>query len=518
MSKWSAGYVSELDYVFSYIEELNTNRVNFCLLNKGIQSPKISQALELGFGQGISINIHAAASDVVWYGTDFNPGQTNFARNLAIESGVEAHLYDDSFEQLLSNRDLPEFQFIALHGIWSWISDKNREVIVDIIRTKLAVGGVVYLSYNTYPGWSSFSPMRHLMTQHSRVLGNNGEGLARRISNAFEFGERLIELNPSYLRANSNVKARIGAMKAQNSHYLAHEFFNQDWHPMYFSEVAEVLCEAKLEFAGSAEFADQVDEINFTAEQREFIAEAADPIFRESVKDFMLNRQFRRDYWVKGPLRLDPFERATKLRKVQVVLKTAPHEITFKMQGGVGEVSLNPSRYQPIINYLSDQKIKSIGEIEAHCATENKDSAPIIKLAEIVQSVTLLLGTGQLALAQPEEVISKARKTARALNETLLDKAKSGRDMGIVASPVTASGVTANRIEQLFLIAINNGASEPHLWAETAWAVLSSQGQKLIVNEVMLDSDEANLNELIEKAINFEQKRLTTFRALGVIC
>jgi len=44
---------------------------------------------------------------------------------------------------------LPDFDYIGLHGIWSWISDENRQVIVDFIRKKLKVGGVLYISYNT---------------------------------------------------------------------------------------------------------------------------------------------------------------------------------------------------------------------------------------------------------------------------------------------------------------------------------------------------------------------------------
>jgi hypothetical protein len=140
VSDWSAGYVSELGYTFGYYGELNTNRIDLCLLSKGLQPPTITHALELGFGQGVSVNIHAAASEVAWTGTDFNPSQANFARQLAGQSGAKATLHDASFQDFLADDDTPEFQFIGLHGIWSWISDANRQAIVDIIRTKLAVG------------------------------------------------------------------------------------------------------------------------------------------------------------------------------------------------------------------------------------------------------------------------------------------------------------------------------------------------------------------------------------------
>ena len=140
MSDWSAGYVSELGYTYGYYEELNTKRIDLCLLNMGLQSPTITHALELGFGQGVSVNIHTAASDVAWTGTDFNPSQANFARQIAGQSGAKATLYDASFQEFLTDDETPEFQFIGLHEIWSWVSDANRQAIVDIIRTKLAVG------------------------------------------------------------------------------------------------------------------------------------------------------------------------------------------------------------------------------------------------------------------------------------------------------------------------------------------------------------------------------------------
>ena len=517
MSDWSAGYVSELGYTYGYYEELNTSRVALCLLNKGLQPPKISHALELGFGQGVSINIHAAANDVVWTGTDFNPSQANFARQLAEQSGVTTYLHDASFQEFLASDQTPEFQFIGLHGIWSWISDTNRQVIVDIIRTKLAVGGVVYMSYNTLPGWAGFAPMRHLMTQHAKVLGSAGEGIINRIDDAFRFSERLFELNPKYLRANPQAAQRINNLKKQNRHYLAHEFFNEDWHPMHFSSVTELLAEAKLEFAASATYSDHVDDINFTAEQRQFLSDIPDATLRETSKDFILNQQFRKDYWIKGPVKLAPLERAIALRGVRVALKVPVSEATFKMTGGLGEISFNEEVYRPIIDFLSDHKIRAIGEIEDHFAGSESGSGPSIRLAQIIQAVVLLLGTNQLAVAQNDAVRNAAKTRSAALNELLLDKAKFSNDIAYLASPVTGGGVNANRIEMLFLRAIRDGEEEPGLWAEHAWRVLSSQGHKLVNNGVTLESDQENLDELTSKATEFAGKRLPTFRTLGII-
>jgi len=517
LSDWSAGYVSELGYTYGYYAELNPSRVDLCLLQKGLQPPKISHALELGFGQGVSVNIHAAASDVVWSGTDFNPSQANFARQVAAQSGATAYLHDASFQEFLSSDKTPEFQFIGLHGIWSWISDANRQAIVNIIRTKLAVGGVVYMSYNTLPGWAGLAPMRYLMTQHAKVLGSAGEGIINRIEDAFHFSERLFELNPKYLLANPQAAGQIKKIKEQNRHYLAHEFFNKDWHPMHFSTVAELLAEAKLEFASSATFSANVDDINFTAEQRQFLSDIPDATLRETTKDFILNQQFRKDYWVKGPVRLAPLERALRLRDIKVALIIPASEIKLKMTGSLGEVSFSESVYQPIIDFLSDHQIRALGELENHFATSGSDSGPKIALAQIIQSIFLLLSTDQVALIQDDAVTKSVTAQSAALNAFLLGKAKSSNDVGYLASPVTGGGVNANRVEMLFLLAITEGAAEPQSWAESAWRVLSAQGHKLVNQGVTLETDQENLNELTLKAKEFERKRLITFRTLGII-
>ncbi len=79
MTNWTEGYVADINYTYGYYSELNPTRARLALLNKGIEPPQIETACELGFGQGLSVNIHAAASPVEWWGTDFNPAQAGFA-------------------------------------------------------------------------------------------------------------------------------------------------------------------------------------------------------------------------------------------------------------------------------------------------------------------------------------------------------------------------------------------------------------------------------------------------------
>ena len=112
MANWSEGYISDIDYTYGYYSELNPHNVKIPFLTAGLEAPTFATACELGFGQGVSINAHSAASNVTWYGTDFNPSQASFAQELADISGSSAHIYDQSFAEFCHRDDLPDFDFI----------------------------------------------------------------------------------------------------------------------------------------------------------------------------------------------------------------------------------------------------------------------------------------------------------------------------------------------------------------------------------------------------------------------
>jgi hypothetical protein len=56
----------------------------------------------------------------------------------------------------------------------------------------------------------------------------------------------------------------------------------------------------------SAHLLDHIDAVNLSAEQQAFLKETPDAMLRQSVRDFIVNQQFRRDCWVKGARRLAP--------------------------------------------------------------------------------------------------------------------------------------------------------------------------------------------------------------------
>lgn len=510
LSDWTAGYVADIGYTYGYYGELDPGRMKLPLLYAGLATPEVATACELGFGQGMSVNIHASARSIEWFGTDFNPSQAGFAQELARTTGSGAQLFDESFQEFAQRPDLPAFDFIGLHGIWSWISDDNRRVIVDFIRRKLKVGGVLYISYNTLPGWAAVAPLRHLMTQHAETLGASGAGIVQRIGGALEFVDQLVAVNPGYVRANPTVPDRLKQIKGQNRHYLAHEYFNRDWHPMHFATAAEWLAPAKLSFACSANYLDHVDAINLSPEQQQLLAAIPDAGFRESVRDFITNQQFRKDYWIKGVRRLSLLEQAEQLRAQRVILLSHRPDVQLKTSGALGEATLTESIYGPLLDALADHKPRSIGQLELML----KDKGVIF--SQLMQSVMILIGMNQLAAVQDENPGARTRKQTERLNAFVEQKARASADLSYVASPLTGAGHPLQRFSLLFLAAVGQGKKQPAELAAVAWQWLSAQGQKLLKDGKTLETPEENLAELTVQAEAFVHKQLPVLKALQV--
>ena len=507
---WAEGYISEIGYTYGYYPELNPTRIAVPFVNVGLAPPRIATACELGFGQGVSVNIHAAASDILWYGTDFNPGHAGLAQTLAAASGSGARLFDQSFAEFCARTDLPDFDYIALHGVLSWVSPENQRIIVDFLGRKLKPGGVLYLSYNCLPGQAATIPLRHLLTEHAAKMTAPAQGIVGRIDAALDFAERLLALNPGFAIANPAIADRLKAIKSNDRHYLAHEYFNRDWHAVPFAEMAASLASAKLAFACSANYLDHIDALNMNAEQHRFLGEIADPLFRQTVRDFVINQQFRRDYWVKGSRRLAAIEQNDALRALQVMLLIEPSDVAFTVQGAIGQREISPGVYRPILDALADHRRHTLAEVETTV------EAAGIRLPTIYEAVMVLAARGDLTLVQDDGAQQVARPRAVALNRHILRQARGEAQIAALASPVTGGGVPVSRFAQLFLLAGDEGRKTADALAAFAWDIMAAQGQRMAKDGQPLETPEANLAELAHQAEEFLNKRLPVLQVLQV--
>jgi hypothetical protein len=216
-------------------------------------------------------------------------------------SGAQIHISDDSFKAFAARRDTPEFDIIALHGAWSWVSAASRKAILEVIRRKLCLGGIVYISYNCLPGWAPIIPIRELLRLYHEVVSGQMAGSIGSIDNAVMMSAELLTVGSAFLRENPAAANHLEQIEKKNRNYIGHEYLNNDWHITSFSDMASDMESAKLTYVGPTRLIDRIDSLHLTPEGKKLLNDIARPIYRETVRDYLVNARFRCDVFVKGP-------------------------------------------------------------------------------------------------------------------------------------------------------------------------------------------------------------------------
>jgi hypothetical protein len=131
---------------------------------------------------------------------------------------------------------------------------------------------------------------------------------------------------------------------------------------------------------------------------------------------------------------------------------------------------------------------------------------------KLMEAFGILVGSGHVQPCPSGKDDAARLKRTRAFNAAVMRRAEAAEEIQFLASPVTGSGVPADRMAQLFLAAQASGADP----VQRAWAVLQAQGQRLVKDGKPLDGAEANLADLRERYDTFVKTRLPVLRQLGI--
>ena len=345
---WSDGYHTEAEYTSGYYKELSPSFQRFAALLNGYELPVASQDdvhMELGFGQGISINIHAATHIGHYIGNDFNPNHAMHAQQLAASSKVNITLSDDSFAQLANQDVLPMCSSISLHGIWSWISDENRQHIIKIIQRALKPGGIVYNSYNTTAGHAAFLPWRQIMWQHYQQ--QTGSAI-QKIEATIVYLSQIFQENPHLLENNTILKSTWARIQTADRHYLLHEYFNQNWDCFSLHEMTSMLEAAKLQFIGTTNVQQYLNQIFLNQKAFEQISAQRDLVEGEAWRDLLTNNTFRRDLYVKGGQKLQQWQILERLMQQHFVLVVREENLNNYLVNPQDSRQFNQDLFEPI--------------------------------------------------------------------------------------------------------------------------------------------------------------------------
>ncbi len=511
---WSFDDARQVDYTHGYYRNLSPAMLRFACLRAGVRPPDRQaegnwRYLELGFGQGLSVNIHAAASQGDYWGTDYNPTHAARAGSMAAAAGTGARLLDASFAELAARDDLPEFDVIALHGIWSWISDEAAADIIRIIQRRLKIGGLVSISYNCLPGAGPAIPLRHLLKLHASLAGTASDPAAA-MEAALGFVQSIADSSASHFRHNPIAEARLKHMFGQSRSYLVHEYLAADFRVPSFADVARQLAEAKLQFVASSHLLDAVDGINLTPDAAALLAGIGQPVLRETARDYLINQTFRRDVFVRGRQAMSALQQHEALMAQAFVLTQPAEKVPYVMTGPVGEVSLQEPLFRPLVAALARD-----GHAPKTMAALGHDPALVsFGAAGVAEALVVLTGAGYVELACTPR--AEAIAACQRLNTHLLDRARGSDEIGFLASPVSGGGIAVSRTQQLFLLAARHGAETPGDQGAFVWGILASQGQRLMKDGVPLSGDADSIALLAAEAADFAAARAPILAVLGI--
>ncbi len=133
-------------------------------------SPWSMRVLELGCGRGGNlIPMAAQYPESRFVGVDLSGSAISHAQIATAELGL-GNLAFHHRDIMDVGPDLGEFDYIIVHGVYSWVPDRVREQIVTIFGERLSPNGIAYVSYNALPGCRLRDLARDVMLYATRDI------------------------------------------------------------------------------------------------------------------------------------------------------------------------------------------------------------------------------------------------------------------------------------------------------------------------------------------------------------
>lgn len=504
MTDWTHGYNIEQGYTYGVYRELAPDWMDVCAMLAGYVAPSEGRQerlryLELGCGQGFGLCLIASAyPDIAFVGVDFSPEHIAHARALAATAGlanvrfVEADFLDLAREW---PAELGQFDYAVLHGIYSWVPAELRQAIVSCLAQALASGGLAYLSYNSMPGWAVMQPFQHVAARlHSRSPLPGAQVL----SNTVGLFQRLKAGRAALFDALPGLAGRIDGLKELSPNYLVQEYLHSNWTPMWFSEVADEMRGAKLEFVASATLPENLLPGMLPEGVRGVVAEVADPLAQQDVIDCAINQSFRRDLLARGRRRR--FPAAPGAAELLVHGLARPQGETVQVKTSFGEFTLKAQLFAPLFDAL-DEGPKRISDLLG-----------LSDQANMLQALILLAHGGHVAILSDAE---RATGQAQRFNAAVAAAVLTGAPYSYLAAPAIGSAIAARDVDLMLLALRQEGVDEAAL-PDRLLEALGKLGRKLLRDGTPVEKDEARA--LAKDLVNdVFVNRLPLWRKLGAV-
>lgn len=439
MAAPAEGYITDVSYIPGFYPNMAPVAMRYVATLNRVKPPAVSggfRYLELGCGLGRALTTLAASNPQgEFVGVDVNPEHTAIVeKEIAAGQLANARVLTADFGRLPA--DLGQFEFIALHGVFSWVSQDVREQILAIAKERLAPGGLLLVSYNAMPGWAHLQPIRGILRQYAAL--RQGDSL-QRMRDALAYLVYIRDKQAKYFIDNPRAAAYVDGLLKQDIRYLAHEYLNEHWTSFYFSDVAGMFGSAELAFVGSLPVFTNFWDLCVRPEFQELFRTTSNRLVTEAHKDFCANTAFRWDVYSKAPQVMP--EVADRLREADdFYFHVSRPGITLPYQVNLGVVTstVQGPVYKTLLDVLSTGGLR-LSELAAAKALAGTPPADLARAVDAGVAMGLFdVAAGPVA-SQPVEV-STAVAVPNPFNRAILATDSLGGRPVALASGTTGTG------------------------------------------------------------------------------
>ena len=398
------GYATDIPYLRDFKPMLAPAWLDHVALVAGVAPPARNDGFawcDLGCGQGVTAAILAATHPMgVFHGIDAMPAHIDHARGLASEAmvaNVEFHAAD--FAAAL-DLDLPLFDYIVMHGVYTWVDGANQHALRQLTNRRLKPGGLVYVSYNAMPGWARDLPFQRVLRELAASFPGDSSA---RLAAAAEIVRVLAGARVPALTGSFIVSELAERPEDYSPAYLVHEFMPAAWRPLYVTEVRMAMKTIGLVPVGSATLIENFDPLMLGEAARATLAAIADDDLRELVRDLYLDQRFRCDVFARGNRRLEGAERRNRLLASTFALAHPADRIRYSITTVAGRCSYDNPAARAIVATLAEGPRSLAG------------LSPIpLSAQDVLDNILLLCAAGDAVPAEP------GRASVEALNQAIL--------------------------------------------------------------------------------------------------
>lgn len=498
----AADYITDVAYPHFFQRETTPIWLNFAARALGRPSPDLRQpfvSCELGCGQGFATVLQAVANPQGHFvGVDFNAEHIAHARALAQAAGVSnVEFVEDSFQGMLEQAAAaPRYDFIILHGIYSWVSTADQQRLRQFVERELKPGGIAFVGYMAQPGLDFFAAPRRFVQQYARTLSGTS---AQRVVESLRALQRLASSGAGLFAHDRQVAAYVERSLQDDPHYLAHELLNEHWHTLPVAEVMAAFQACGIGYMGSASLMDNIDDLSLPANVTEQLAGLEGTALRETFKDLARNQTQRRDLYQRDTRELDEYaHKAALFDQVVAALPGAPTQGGVTFETRIGPVEGAASLFSPILQALAERPQSFPGLLRLPAlAGQGGSISPALQALTAAGHVHPLL-PGQIDVAG-----------CQAFNRVVSERVLAGARYSHLAAPSLGSGVAASFLEMAAArVLLDHPALRGTLLCQTVDALLRKVGWQPLDNPA--DSLPAQLSR-------FERDTLPAWQQFGVV-